>query len=212
MGKIWKNSRWVPHELNDGQMEKRKNTRDILLTQYKRMSFLHRIVTGDEKWIYFVNSKRKKLWLDPHASSTSTARPNRFGKKAMLCVSWDQRSVVCYELLKLERSTFYHFFEFNVFFRKESSFYTRTPGSWWMYFVVYTDSSAQRNAKKRTVKKPPVHRDTFVERRTLLVLNKIYHSGRCAGHSLENVISRMIPLSEKRFYSRMAWMRRSRNS
>jgi len=26
---------------------------------------LHRIVTGDEKWIYFQNPKRKKSWIDP---------------------------------------------------------------------------------------------------------------------------------------------------
>ena len=34
---------WVPHELNDSQMEKRKNTCHILLTRYKRKLFLHRI-------------------------------------------------------------------------------------------------------------------------------------------------------------------------
>ena len=36
MGKIQKTGRWVPHELNDRKMEKRKNTCDILLTRYKR--------------------------------------------------------------------------------------------------------------------------------------------------------------------------------
>ena len=44
MGKIEKTSRWVPHELKDGQMENGKDTSDILLTRYKRKSFLHRIV------------------------------------------------------------------------------------------------------------------------------------------------------------------------
>lgn len=37
----------------------------------------------------------------PGAPSTSTARPNRFGRKTMLCVWWDQKDVVYYELLKL---------------------------------------------------------------------------------------------------------------
>ena len=55
-----------------------------------------RIVTGDEKWIYFENSERKKLWVDLAAPSTSTARPNRFGWETMLCVWWDQRGVVDY--------------------------------------------------------------------------------------------------------------------
>jgi len=49
MGKIQKVGRWVPHELNERQMERRKNTCEILLERYRRKSFLHRIVIGDEK-------------------------------------------------------------------------------------------------------------------------------------------------------------------
>ena len=75
MGKIQKVSRWVPHELNERKIERRKNTYEILLERYRRKSFLHRIVTGDEKWIFFENPKRKKSWVDPGAPSTSTARP-----------------------------------------------------------------------------------------------------------------------------------------
>ena len=61
MGKIQKTGRWV-HELNDRQMEKLKNIRDILLALYKRKSFLLRIVhhrTEDEKWIYFESPNPK---------------------------------------------------------------------------------------------------------------------------------------------------------
>jgi len=74
MEKSQKVGRWVPHELNERQIEKRKNTCEILLERYRRKSFLHRIVTGDEKWIFFENPKRKKSpgGVDPGASSTST--------------------------------------------------------------------------------------------------------------------------------------------
>ena len=59
------------------------------------------IVTGDEKWIYFQNPKRKKSWVDPAQPSTSSSKPNRFGRKmTMLCVWWDQKGVIYYELLK----------------------------------------------------------------------------------------------------------------
>ncbi|EFN88466.1 hypothetical protein EAI_17570, partial [Harpegnathos saltator] len=51
---------WVPHELNEIQQENRKTTCEMLLARYKRKSFLHRIMTGDEKWIYFENPKRKR--------------------------------------------------------------------------------------------------------------------------------------------------------
>ena len=74
MGKIRNNGRWVSHELNDRKMEKRKHSCDILFARYNRKLLLHCIITGDEKWIYFENSKRKKSWVDPGEPSTSTAR------------------------------------------------------------------------------------------------------------------------------------------
>ena len=46
------------------------------------------------------NTKCKKSWVDPGAPFTLTATPNRFGRKTMLCVWWDQGGVVYYELLK----------------------------------------------------------------------------------------------------------------
>lgn len=100
MGKVQKMGKWVPHELNDRQQENRKTTCNMLLSRYKRKSFLHRIVTGDEKWIYFENPKRKKSWVAPGEPSTSTARPNRYGRKTMLCVWWDQKGIIYYELLR----------------------------------------------------------------------------------------------------------------
>ena len=100
MGKIQKAGKWIPHHLNDRQMEKRKTVCVVLLSRHGRKSFLHRIVTGDEKWIYFENPKRKKSWVDQGQPSTSTAKPNRFGRKIMLCIWWDQKGVVYHELLK----------------------------------------------------------------------------------------------------------------
>jgi len=56
------------------------------------------IVTGDEKWIHYDNSKKRKSWGPPGHAST-LAKPN-IGKKLMLCIWWDQLDVVYYELLK----------------------------------------------------------------------------------------------------------------
>ena len=93
MGKIQKVGKWVPQVLNERQQENRKTTCEMLLARHERKSFLHRIATGDEKWIY----------LAPGEPSTSTTRPNRYGRKTMLCVWWDQKDqkgVIYYELLK----------------------------------------------------------------------------------------------------------------
>lgn len=100
LGKIQKYGKWVPHALNDRQMEHRKTICEMLLQRFERKSFLHRIVTGDEKWIFFENPKRKRSWLSPGEAAPSTAKPNRFGRKTMLCVWWDQDGVVYHELLK----------------------------------------------------------------------------------------------------------------
>ena len=66
-----------------------KNAKTLLTFCSFSKKSLHRIVTGDKKWIYFENPKRKKLWADPGAPSISTTRSNRFGGKTMLCVWWD---------------------------------------------------------------------------------------------------------------------------
>ena len=72
----------------------------MLLARYKRKLFLHRIVTGAEKWIYFENPKRKISWVAPSEPPTSTTKPNRYGRRTMLCVWWDQNGVIYHELLK----------------------------------------------------------------------------------------------------------------
>ena len=49
-------------------------------------------------------SKRNKSWVNPGQSSRSSARPNHFEKKRMLCVWWDQDGEVYYELLKFSET------------------------------------------------------------------------------------------------------------
>jgi len=100
MGKIQKCGKWVPHELTERQQENRKIISEMLLQRRENRDFLYRIVTGDERWIYFENPKCKKSSVSPGQPSTLTAKPNRFGKKRMLCVWWDQEGVVYHELLK----------------------------------------------------------------------------------------------------------------
>lgn len=100
MGKIQKGTRWVPHELNDRQKEKRKTTCEILLQRQERTRFLHRIITGDEKWIHFINPDPKKHWVSPGQRVQGTPVRNIHGKKVMLCIWWDQKGVLYYELLK----------------------------------------------------------------------------------------------------------------
>jgi [histone H3]-lysine36 N-dimethyltransferase SETMAR len=100
MGMIQKQGIWVPYELKPRDVERRFCMCEQLLQRHKRKGFLHRIITGDEKWIHYNNLKRKKSWGPPGHASTLTAKPNIHGAKLMLCIWWDQKGVVYYELLK----------------------------------------------------------------------------------------------------------------
>lgn len=71
-----------------------------MLLQQQKKDFLHRIMTGDEKWIYYDNLKRLKTWVMPGESGPSTPKRNIHTSKIMLYIWWDQRGVVYYELLK----------------------------------------------------------------------------------------------------------------
>jgi len=100
LGMIQKQGNWVPYELKLRNIELRFFTCEMLLARHKRKGFLHRIVTDDEKWIHYYNPKKRKSWRPPGYASTSIAKSNIHEKKLMLCIWWDQLSVVYYELLK----------------------------------------------------------------------------------------------------------------
>lgn len=99
MGKIQKEGKWVPHDLTKSAIENRFNTSVSLFAKHQKKSFLWQIITGDEKWIYFDNPKRKKSWVNPGQAATSIPKRNIHGKKAMLCIWWDEEGVIYYELL-----------------------------------------------------------------------------------------------------------------
>jgi [histone H3]-lysine36 N-dimethyltransferase SETMAR len=100
MGMVQKEGNWVPYELRERDLERRKTICEILLQRQKRKGFLHRIITGDEKWIYYDNPKRLKAWVKPGEPGPSTPKRNIHGSKVMLCIWWDQKGVIYYELLQ----------------------------------------------------------------------------------------------------------------
>ena len=57
-GYIQKQGNWAPHELKPRNVERRFCMSEMLLKHHKKKSVWHRIVTGDEKWIYYDNPKQ----------------------------------------------------------------------------------------------------------------------------------------------------------
>ncbi|KAG5323492.1 MOS1T transposase, partial [Pseudoatta argentina] len=80
---IQKQGNWVPYELKPRDVERHLFTYEQLLEKQRRKGFLHRIVTGDEKWVHYDNPKRRKSWGVPGHASISTAKPNIHGSKGI---------------------------------------------------------------------------------------------------------------------------------
>ena len=96
---IQKQGNWVPYELKPRDVERRLFACEQQLE--RRKGFLHRIVTGDEKWVHYDNPKRRKSWGVPGHASTSTAKSNIHGSKVTaLYLVGCQLGIVYYELLK----------------------------------------------------------------------------------------------------------------
>lgn len=100
MGKIIKEGKWLPYELSENNKLNRFNICFSLLRRHKQKSFLYRIVTGDEKWIYYHNPNRKRSWVDPGEPGSSQPKRNIHDHKVLLCIWWDMQGVLYYELLK----------------------------------------------------------------------------------------------------------------
>uniref|UniRef100_A0A1I7X3J6 HTH_48 domain-containing protein n=1 Tax=Heterorhabditis bacteriophora TaxID=37862 RepID=A0A1I7X3J6_HETBA len=71
-----------------------------LLARNKIEPFLNRMITGDEKWITYESIVRQKAYCEPGQPSPSTSQPNLTLNKRMLCIWWDIRGPIHYELLE----------------------------------------------------------------------------------------------------------------
>jgi len=63
MENVWKVSRWVSHELSEDNKNRRRDTALTFLSMFRKKDFLHKIITGDEKWILYDNVENHGLIL-----------------------------------------------------------------------------------------------------------------------------------------------------
>jgi histone-lysine N-methyltransferase SETMAR len=101
IGKVNRQGVWVPHELSEENRSQRTTICNSLITRQEREPFLHRIVTGDEKWVLYVNAKRTNQWLFPGQTPVPTAKPGLHPQKVLLCVWWDCIGVIHFEVLEM---------------------------------------------------------------------------------------------------------------
>lgn len=101
MEKIQRKERWLSQDKRD--YEPTCHHCLSLLTKHKKeMNFLWRIVTRDEKYIYFNNPRHKMSWVDPGQPSTSITKRNIHGHKILLCIQQGQERM-CFTMSHYHR-------------------------------------------------------------------------------------------------------------
>lgn len=101
LGKTWKYGVWIPHELSKFQLQYRVDTCMQLMTWHRTFEWLRNLVTGDEKWVLYVNHTRKRQWLGSDQKGIATPKNDLHPKKIMLSVWWGIRGIIHWELLPM---------------------------------------------------------------------------------------------------------------
>ena len=96
---------WVPHELSENNKENCLQIASQHLARHRatyghKQHFLYRIVTGDEKWCLYINTKQRKEWVAPGDTPKPRVKPDLHPRKTMTCVWWDWEGIMHWEMLK----------------------------------------------------------------------------------------------------------------
>lgn len=104
LGKVYKYGVWIPHDLSPIHMKIRVDTCMELLSFHRTNDWLSNLITGDEKWVLYVNYTRKKQWLSPGDTGVPTPMPELHPKKIMISVWWNISGVIHWEALPANRT------------------------------------------------------------------------------------------------------------
>jgi len=93
------NARWIPHLLNDDQKRSRVERAKYLLKKYPKCNkkTFDNLVTGDETWVYFFETKRKcsnQFWATKNARRSSIAKRIRTVRKVFYVIFFDNKGPV----------------------------------------------------------------------------------------------------------------------
>ncbi|KAK6764780.1 hypothetical protein RB195_024922 [Necator americanus] len=97
-GMVKKLGQWLPHKFSDGNRQRRLDICTQLLSRSRRFDWLDTTVTGDEKWVLYVNHTHKRTWYagdeipDPFVKG-------KIHEKVMLSFWWGVHGIYCSELL-----------------------------------------------------------------------------------------------------------------
>ena len=70
-----------------------------LMTAHRNYQWFHNLITGDEKWVLYVNHTRKHQCLGTGQTGIATSKNDLRATKIMLSVWWDVRGFTHWEVL-----------------------------------------------------------------------------------------------------------------
>lgn len=152
LGKVNKCCREVPHELTPENAKRRISICKKLLDNPQDFRFLKRIVTSDEKWIYYRYSDNRKQWIDRGASALPVVRRERFEKKALLCCWWNIDGVIHFEVIPDGRAINSEMYS-NQLHRVHDVLEVRYPALVNRNRVILQQDNAKPHTSKRTSEK-----------------------------------------------------------
>lgn len=97
--KVPKLGSWIPHSLTQHDKDMRLEVCTFLLSKKRRFDWLDHLITGDEKWVLYVNHTRKRQWVDAGEQAEPEPKADPHQKKVMLSVWWDVDGIAHFELL-----------------------------------------------------------------------------------------------------------------
>jgi hypothetical protein len=59
LSKTWKYGIWISHDLSPHQLQHMVDAFMELMASHRNYQWLHNVLTGDEKWVLYVNHTRK---------------------------------------------------------------------------------------------------------------------------------------------------------
>ncbi|GFU83524.1 mariner Mos1 transposase [Trichonephila clavipes] len=89
----------MPHQLTPKYMMGRISICEALTKRNEIDPFLKRMVTEDEKCVTYYNIVRKRWWSKCGEAAQTVAKPGLMARKALLCILWDWKGIIYYELL-----------------------------------------------------------------------------------------------------------------
>jgi [histone H3]-lysine36 N-dimethyltransferase SETMAR len=96
-GKVWRHGVWIPHVLSRHQLQYGIDACMDLVTSHHNLEWLRNLITGDEKWILYINYVPRRQWLSVGQTGVATLKTDIHPKKVMLSVWWGVKGVIRWE-------------------------------------------------------------------------------------------------------------------